>query len=375
MPSTSGRGCLPARGRPGFVVRARRSGLRPVQSALAGRRCARDTDGAGAEEGEGAYAAAPRCAALAEALRLSPAHAARSRSGGLHSPAAAPPPLRHFHHSGEKRVSPWFPAVGAPSCCADSSGLLIVLCGVCACVRQLVGCGRARCVGVSLTSDPAWGGLLLHVVFRLLLLRVSGWTRAGASRSEHGAVGRAAVRHLCGGAGCGGAGSSFTMSEPCNAQPSQSNRSPSAASITQRPWTIDWAVCSSCMGGSKIISRSCRTPRASTCSTVAFTRSRMPCFCHRASRRGRDQRREGAAVVPPHLTEHQVREYRNAGKCFGCRASVKGHYSNACPKRKVDGNGNVSWSKIDSLTWRRHTRTRHLHVSSAPIRRASSSPI
>ena len=50
----------------------------------------------------------------------------------------------------------------------------------------------------------------------------------------------------------------------------------------------------------------------------------------------------------PHLTEQQVREHIDAGKCFGCGVKIDGpdgHYSNRCPRRQTDANGRVSWSK------------------------------
>ena len=44
----------------------------------------------------------------------------------------------------------------------------------------------------------------------------------------------------------------------------------------------------------------------------------------------------------PHLTAEQVKEYMDAGKCFGCGS--KDHRSRGCPKRKVGADGRVSWS-------------------------------
>ena len=44
----------------------------------------------------------------------------------------------------------------------------------------------------------------------------------------------------------------------------------------------------------------------------------------------------------PHLTPEQVKEYMDAGKCFGCGS--KDHRSRGCPKRKVGADGRVSWS-------------------------------
>jgi hypothetical protein len=43
----------------------------------------------------------------------------------------------------------------------------------------------------------------------------------------------------------------------------------------------------------------------------------------------------------PHLSPEQVKEYMDAGKCFGCGS--KDHRSRGCPKRKVV-DGRVSWS-------------------------------
>ena len=45
----------------------------------------------------------------------------------------------------------------------------------------------------------------------------------------------------------------------------------------------------------------------------------------------------------PHLTPVQVKEYMDAGMCFGCGS--KDHRSRQCPNRKVDKNNNVSWGK------------------------------
>jgi hypothetical protein len=45
----------------------------------------------------------------------------------------------------------------------------------------------------------------------------------------------------------------------------------------------------------------------------------------------------------PHLTSDQVREYMEAGKCFGCGS--KDHRGRQCPKRIVGADGRVSWSK------------------------------
>lgn len=43
-----------------------------------------------------------------------------------------------------------------------------------------------------------------------------------------------------------------------------------------------------------------------------------------------------------HLSPEQVKEYMDAGKCFGCGS--KDHRSRQCPKRKVGADGRVSWS-------------------------------
>ena len=43
----------------------------------------------------------------------------------------------------------------------------------------------------------------------------------------------------------------------------------------------------------------------------------------------------------PHLTPEQVKEYMDAGKCFGCGSHD--HRSRQCPKRKIGANGRVSW--------------------------------
>ena len=67
----------------------------------------------------------------------------------------------------------------------------------------------------------------------------------------------------------------------------------------------------------------------------------------RGNRGGRNQRQPGLPRVP-HLTEQQVREYLDAGKCFGCGVKTDGpggHSSNKCPRRQTDANGRVSWSK------------------------------
>lgn len=67
----------------------------------------------------------------------------------------------------------------------------------------------------------------------------------------------------------------------------------------------------------------------------------------RGNRGGRNQRPRGLPTVP-HLSEQQVREYLDAGKCFGCGVKTDGpggHYSNRCPRRQTDANGRVSWSK------------------------------
>jgi hypothetical protein len=67
----------------------------------------------------------------------------------------------------------------------------------------------------------------------------------------------------------------------------------------------------------------------------------------------RDERNRGASNNrtrfglgrgPPriaHLTPEQVREYMDAGKCFGCGS--KEHQSRQCPRRKVAIDGKVSW--------------------------------
>jgi hypothetical protein len=44
----------------------------------------------------------------------------------------------------------------------------------------------------------------------------------------------------------------------------------------------------------------------------------------------------------PHLSPEQVKEYMDAGKCFGCGS--KDHSSRGCPKRKVGADGRVNWS-------------------------------
>jgi len=43
-----------------------------------------------------------------------------------------------------------------------------------------------------------------------------------------------------------------------------------------------------------------------------------------------------------HLSQEQVKEYMDAGKCFGCGSTE--HRSRQCPKRKVGADGRVSWS-------------------------------
>ena len=42
------------------------------------------------------------------------------------------------------------------------------------------------------------------------------------------------------------------------------------------------------------------------------------------------------------LTAEQVKEYMDAGLCFGCRSTE--HMSRQCPRRKVGADGRVSWS-------------------------------
>jgi len=60
-----------------------------------------------------------------------------------------------------------------------------------------------------------------------------------------------------------------------------------------------------------------------------------------ASSRGGFRGRMGPPRIP-HLSEDQVREYMDAGKCFGCGS--KDHNSRGCPKRRVDDKtGRVSW--------------------------------
>jgi hypothetical protein len=61
-----------------------------------------------------------------------------------------------------------------------------------------------------------------------------------------------------------------------------------------------------------------------------------------ARSQGGKQRQRGLPVVP-HLSPDQVRQYMDAGKCFGCGSTE--HRSRECPKRKVDGGGRVGWSK------------------------------
>ena len=57
--------------------------------------------------------------------------------------------------------------------------------------------------------------------------------------------------------------------------------------------------------------------------------------------RGSFRGRQGPPRIP-HLSEDQVREFMDAGKCFGCGS--KDHNSRGCPKRKVDDKtGRVSW--------------------------------
>jgi hypothetical protein len=43
----------------------------------------------------------------------------------------------------------------------------------------------------------------------------------------------------------------------------------------------------------------------------------------------------------PHLSPDQVKEYMDAGKCFGCGSTA--HQSRACPKRKEGPDGRPSW--------------------------------
>ena len=46
--------------------------------------------------------------------------------------------------------------------------------------------------------------------------------------------------------------------------------------------------------------------------------------------------------IMPHLTPVQVKEYMDAGKCFGCGA--KDHTSRGCPNRKKGPDGRITWS-------------------------------
>ena len=52
--------------------------------------------------------------------------------------------------------------------------------------------------------------------------------------------------------------------------------------------------------------------------------------------------RPGGLPRIPHLSPEQVKAYMDEGKCFGCGS--KDHRSRACPKRKEDATGRVSWS-------------------------------
>lgn len=56
---------------------------------------------------------------------------------------------------------------------------------------------------------------------------------------------------------------------------------------------------------------------------------------------GAEHRRRPLPVIP-HLSPEQVKQYMDAGKCFGCGATD--HSSRRCPKRKVGADGRVSWS-------------------------------
>ena len=56
---------------------------------------------------------------------------------------------------------------------------------------------------------------------------------------------------------------------------------------------------------------------------------------------GRGRPRFGGPPRIPHLTPTQVREYMDAGKCFGCGRTD--HQSRACPKRTTGPDGRVSW--------------------------------
>ena len=65
-----------------------------------------------------------------------------------------------------------------------------------------------------------------------------------------------------------------------------------------------------------------------------------------ARNKGRSQNR-GIPKVP-HLSEQQVREHLDAGKCFGCGVKIDGpggHYSNRCPRMQTDANARASSSK------------------------------
>ena len=58
--------------------------------------------------------------------------------------------------------------------------------------------------------------------------------------------------------------------------------------------------------------------------------------------KGRPAAGQSRLPIMPHLTPTQVKEYMDAGKCFGCGA--KDHTSRGCKNRKVGADGRVSWS-------------------------------
>ena len=56
-------------------------------------------------------------------------------------------------------------------------------------------------------------------------------------------------------------------------------------------------------------------------------------------RGGKSQHRAPARF--PHLSDEQRRAYMAAGQCFGCGSTA--HRADACPRRKEDKEGNVTW--------------------------------
>lgn len=103
----------------------------------------------------------------------------------------------------------------------------------------------------------------------------------------------------------------------------------------------------SCSSGSAAVSPDAPVTRSDLHALLNALRDERRAQPSRGNRGGRNQRQPGLPRVP-HLTEQQVREYLDAGKCFGCGVKTDGpggHYSNKCPRRQTDANGRVSWSK------------------------------